>query len=288
MQKLTNKITWEQAVLWLREQPNQQELIKACYYDDPLLSASERFFRSEEWIETSKYLPSKPGLALDLGAGRGISSYALAKWGWNVTALEPDPSTIVGAGAIRSLAEESSLPIQVVQKWGEKLPFEDNSFDLVYGRQVLHHAVNLDSFCNEAFRVLKPGGRFIATREHVISCPEDLQKFLDGHPLNFLYGGENAFLLDQYITSIKRSGLSINKVLGCFDSAINYFPLSHENWVKACLNPIKRIFGTQLSSLIPKIPVAGEKIINILAHYQSTKVQTPGRLYSFICEKPII
>lgn len=41
----------------------------------------------------------------------GISIYALAKLGWRVTALDPDPSTIVGAGAFRLLAEESSLPI---------------------------------------------------------------------------------------------------------------------------------------------------------------------------------
>ena len=281
------KITWEEAVLWLREQPDQQDLVKACYYDDPLLDASERFSLSEEWLETCKYLPAKHGSALDLGAGRGISSYALAKSGWQVTALEPDPSNIVGAGAIRLLAEESSLPILVVQKWGEKLPFENSSFDLVYGRQVLHHAADLDSFCKEASRVLKPGGRFIATREHVISHPEDLQNFLDGHPLNSLYGGENAFLLDQYILSIKKSGLKLKDVLGCFDSVINYFPLSYENWVITCLDPIKNLFGTRVSSLIPKLPIVGEKIIKVLAHYLSANEQAPGRLYSFICEKPI-
>lgn len=175
----------------------------------------------------------------------------------------------------------------MVQNWGEKIPFNDCSFDLVYWRQVLHHAADLNSFCNEASRVLKPGGRFIATREHVISHPEDLQKFLDGHPLNSLYDGENAFLLTQYIESIKKSGLKIINVLGCLDSVINYFPLSYENWVITCLDPIKKIFGTWVSSLIPKLPIVGEKIIKVLAHYLSAKEQAPGRLYSFICEKPI-
>lgn len=27
--------SWEQAVQWLREQPEQQELVLAAYYDDP-------------------------------------------------------------------------------------------------------------------------------------------------------------------------------------------------------------------------------------------------------------
>ena len=47
--------------------------------------------------------------ALDLGAGRGISSYALAREGWQVTALEPDPSMLIGAGAIRSLVAKKAM-----------------------------------------------------------------------------------------------------------------------------------------------------------------------------------
>jgi hypothetical protein len=45
--------------------------------------------------------------------------------------------------------------------------------------------------CKEIARVLRPSGRFIAVRDHVISKPEDLPKFLDTHPLHNLYGGEH-------------------------------------------------------------------------------------------------
>jgi len=31
--------TWEQAVNWLRSQPDQQEFIRACYFDAPLRAA---------------------------------------------------------------------------------------------------------------------------------------------------------------------------------------------------------------------------------------------------------
>ena len=185
-------MTWEQAVQWLREQPGQSELVKACFFDDPLLNAARRFHQSEEWAETRKRLPDPRGKALDLGAGRGISSYALAKDGFYVTALEPDPSALVGAEAIRNLAEESGLPIAVAREWGERLPFADNSFDVVHGRQVLHHARSLPELCKEVARVLKPGGVFIATREHVVDVPEELPAFLASHPLHHLYGGENA------------------------------------------------------------------------------------------------
>ena len=105
--------TWEQAVQWLRSQPDQQDLVHAAYYDDPLLSAADRYWRSEEWCAVREFLPPGKGTALDAGAGRGISSFALAKDGFGVTALEPDPSAIVGAEAIRSLAREAGLPIGV-------------------------------------------------------------------------------------------------------------------------------------------------------------------------------
>jgi hypothetical protein len=37
-------ITWEEAVLWLRNQPDQAELVRACFYDDPLPAAAERYY----------------------------------------------------------------------------------------------------------------------------------------------------------------------------------------------------------------------------------------------------
>src|SRR5690242_3469561 len=123
-------LSWEAAVRWLREQPDQHELVRACYYDDPLLAAAQRFADGEEWAALRALIPSGPsGAALDLGAGRGISSFALARDGWAVTALEPDPGDLVGAGAIRALAAEARVPITVVEQFGERLPFASDSFD---------------------------------------------------------------------------------------------------------------------------------------------------------------
>ncbi len=135
--------------------------------------------------------PYLPDHVLDLGAGRGISSYAFAQSGSTVMALEPDSSQIVGAGAIRALVEQTQLPIQAIQEYGETLPFSNQIFDVVYGRAVLHHARDLKQLCQEAARVLKPGGAFLATREHVISHKADLPRFLEAHSLHRYYGGEN-------------------------------------------------------------------------------------------------
>ncbi|MCP9784747.1 class I SAM-dependent methyltransferase [Cyanobium sp. N5-Cardenillas] len=279
-------LTWSQAVQMLREDPEQQALVKACYYDDPLQEAADRFWRSLEWKLISEYLPNVPGDALDLGAGRGISSYALARDGWRVTALEPDPSPLVGAEAIRSLAGETGLPIQVVSDYSETLPFLDGSFDLVHCRQVLHHAQDLLQTCREIGRVLKPGGMMIATREHVISKPEDLQTFLDQHPLHHLYGGENAFMLRDYTHAIRSGGLSIIHTLAPFDSAINYFPATDQQIYNLCLGYLSRLTGKRIATHLVTNSLFGNRVLELCRKASNTINQSPGRLYSFVAIKP--
>lgn len=262
--------SWEEAVVWLRGQPNQVNLVRACFYDDPLRAAAERYYASTEWQAIRTLIADKRGSALDLGAGRGISSYALARDGWQVSALEPDPSKVVGAGAIRALAQDARLDIQVERNWGESLPYPDATFDLVHGRQVLHHAHDLKQLCCEAARVLKPGGIFIATREHVISKKEDLPDFLATHPLHHLYGGEHAYLLDEYLEAIRSSDLVLTKVLNPYQSNINLYPET--------VSSLKQSLAGRLHYPVILFP-------NFLLTVIGARSNTPGRLYSFVAHK---
>lgn len=262
-------VTWEQAVTWLKAQPGQENLVRACFYDDPLIEAAGRYHASTEWSAVQALLPD-PGRALDLGAGRGISSYALARDGWKVEALEPNPSTLVGAGAIAALAETAKLDIHVQQTWGETLPYPDASFDLVYGRQVLHHAQDLGQFCAEAARVLKPGGLFVATREHVLSRDADLAAFLESHPLHKLYGGEHAYRLQEYVDAIGQSGIALTNVLNPYQTEINLYP---ETFDSVKLRIAKRIG-------LPFLPVP-DFVLSVLGHIN----RAPGRLYTFVGQK---
>lgn len=285
--RMRGMMTWEGAVVTLRQQPDQEALVRACYFDDPLLDAARRFAEGGEWRAVSTFLPPPPGRALDLGAGRGIGSYALARCGWRVTAVEPDPSSIVGAGAIRCLTRETGLTIDVVEQHAEALPFEDGTFDVVYGRQILHHASNLTALCREAFRVLKPKGRMIATREHVISTPEELPLFLEHHPLHKWYGGEHACLLHEYRTAIVSAGFRLTRQLGPFDSAVNYFPMTEEEWVAACRRSIPWWAGGRVAGrLATGRHVLGRRLLNGLAARLSAAADSPGRLYSFVADKP--
>lgn len=267
-------LSWEAAVASLKAQPAQRALVDACFYDDPLLQSAQRYHASTEWQAVRALLPvtaGAAGVALDVGAGRGIAAFALAKDGWRVTALEPDPSLQVGAGAIRALAQQAGLSIDVVQTWGEHLPFADATFDVVHCRQVLHHAKDLTQLCREVARVLKPGGRFIATREHVISSALDLPAFLDRHPLHRLYGGEHAYLLVEYLAAIRQAGICIEQVLNPYQSDINTYPET--------LLGIKRRWATRLRWPLPRL------IPDALLSWVGARSQTPGRLYTFVGSK---
>jgi SAM-dependent methyltransferase len=263
-------LSWEDAVRWLRGQPDQAELVRDCFYDDPLMAAAARYYGSTEWRALRHELPETRGIALDIGAGRGISSFALAQDGWDVVSLEPDASDLVGRGAIQQLADDADIDLKIVSEWGESLPFGAAHFDLVYCRAALHHARDLALLCREIARVLKPGGRLVATREHVISKEADLDVFLRGHPLHRLYGGEKAYRLDTYQQAISQAGLTLLKTINPFQSDVNMFPQNRE------------LLRANLAAKL-KIPafLIPQAALDCMGHL----IKTPGRLYSFTARK---
>jgi len=90
----------------------------------------------------------------DVGAGTGISSRAIAGRGATVTAVDP------GLGVIQLLRSRSTSRVLPVVGDGNALPLAAGQFDLVSYAQSFH-CTDPDRAVAEAFRVLKPGGRFL-------------------------------------------------------------------------------------------------------------------------------
>jgi SAM-dependent methyltransferase len=287
-------MNWEQTIQFIRTKPEFKDLVEKAYFEEDLVLNVERFRKSEEFIETLIYLNkfSKKGkTVLDIGSGNGISAIAFALEGYTVKCIEPDPSETIGAGAIRILKDYYRLEnLEVFESFAEDIKFPDNSFDVVYARQCMHHANDLNKFILESSRVLKKGGMFFTVRDHVIYNSEDKKWFLNSHPLQQYYGGENAFTEAEYINAIKVSGLKIKEVLRHFDNVINYFPLTRankkieENYYRLQLkNTVKKYYG-----VYSFVNFYSDRLIKKIEHivdnpHDESKI--PGRMYSFIALK---
>ena len=270
-------MTWEEAVRWCLAQPQMAGLARDAYFGDPV-DAARRYRDSAEYAEVRRMLPAQPGRALDLGAGNGILSWALATDGWAVTAVEPDPSDLVGAGAIRTLAERTGESIAVIEAFGEAIPLEAAGFDLVVARQVLHHARDLPAFCAEMRRLSRPDATILTLRDHVISGPSQLQPFLDGHPLHHLYGGENAFTLAEYRAALAAAGLRVRREMRSFQSVVNYDPMPQAevlDRLAALTGPARPLLRAALGA----VPFAA------VAAGAAAADRRPGRLVSFLCRR---
>jgi SAM-dependent methyltransferase len=217
-------MTPEQAVLYLRRKPEYRRLLRDAYLEEDTLACAERFLRSAEFEQTKQLIGNVQGtVILDLGAGTGIASYAFVKSGAQlVYALDPDSSSVVGYEAMRSLTR--GMPVRCIQAVGEAIPLRDAEVDVVYARQVLHHAADVSAVLRESARVLKAGGTFIACRDHVADNEAQLRAFLDGHPLHRLTGAEYAYPLRVYLQAIWSAPLVLEAALRPWDTIINAFP----------------------------------------------------------------
>ncbi|MBV9214046.1 MAG: methyltransferase domain-containing protein [Actinobacteria bacterium] len=98
------------------------------------------------------------GRALEIGAGTGYFSLNLLRAGVVDSAVATD----ISQGMLDELdasAGQLGLPVETVRCEAADLPFDDSSFDLVFGHAVLHHLPDLDAAFREFRRVLRPGAR---------------------------------------------------------------------------------------------------------------------------------
>ena len=98
-----------------------------------------------------------PAVIADLGAGDGSFSLLLAQSASRVIAVDSSAKMIEFA---REQAHRHGVK-NVDYRLGdmEEIPIDDEAADIVFFSQSLHHALHPDRALQEAFRILRPGGR---------------------------------------------------------------------------------------------------------------------------------
>jgi arsenite methyltransferase len=105
--------------------------------------------------------PLDPGeRVLDVGSGAGTDSLVAAQMvgpEGHVTGIDMTPEMLSRA---RRAAEEMQLDnVEFLEAEAERLPFPDESFDVVLSNGVIDLIPDKDAVFSELFRVLRPGGR---------------------------------------------------------------------------------------------------------------------------------
>jgi len=94
---------------------------------------------------------------IEYGCGLGQLTVLLARSGARVTAFDISAHSVeMTRKRARLSGVEDRITFAVAA--GERLPFEDASFDLAFGKAVLHH-LDPESGSRELARILRPGGR---------------------------------------------------------------------------------------------------------------------------------
>jgi ubiquinone/menaquinone biosynthesis C-methylase UbiE len=93
---------------------------------------------------------------LDLGCGAGENSVYFAKRGAICTASDYSPGMVEVA---LKLAENNGVSITGCTANAMALDFADDTFDIVYASNLLHHLPDPKTCIREMHRVLKPGGK---------------------------------------------------------------------------------------------------------------------------------
>lgn len=148
-------------------------------------------------------------VALDIATGGGHTANALAPLVGKVTALDLTPEMLAAAEIF--IKENGHKNVDFVEGDAEKLPFSDDTFDIVSCRIAPHHFPNITRFVSEVSRVLKQGGQFLLD-DNVAPEKDEFDEFYNTVEKKRDYSHFRAWKKTEWIQMLENEGFEIQEL----------------------------------------------------------------------------
>lgn len=172
---------------------------------------------------------------LEIGLGQGADAEQIVRRGGIYTGVDLTEESVK---RVKMRFSRKDLSYESVEQASAlKLPFDDNSFDIVFSHGVLHHIPQIGKAQSEIARVLRPDGKLIA----MLYAKWSLNYLLAIFTLRRLG------LLGMYTLGIKAGGIYGDHLSNARKSGIwNY--LAMDNFINVStdgpFNPYSKVYGT--------------------------------------------
>jgi SAM-dependent methyltransferase len=170
----------------------------------------ETYSNDDRLLSQLADLPMDGRMVLEVGAGSGRDSVALARRGARVVVVDYVMSSFA---VVREQARAAGVGILCVCADARRMPFRDRTFDLVFHQGLMEHFREPLPLVRENFRVIRPGGHClidVPQRYHIYTAVKHVMIGLN----RWFAGWETEFSPGELARLMRSAGFEIQRIGG--------------------------------------------------------------------------